>query len=1243
MKNPIPPNYLFISYYLVVILAFTSCSAAGLDNNTVPDSVGSQISIAPLNPAFIQYTEELNQSRNNTSVNTNTVTLSGLILSESSANISSPGIFNPSSLFEEGDPTEVFVHPTGLIPSPVDLSHLSSVNMQELMASEYYGFMSSDISLTGMEVYPSHYDLRDNNSVTGVRDQGNAGSCWAHSTIGSLESYLLHSMSEDWDFSENNAKNILVTSDPDGFDRPHNDGGFDLFTAAYLTRWSGPALESDDPYNSFSGISPANATVAKHVQEIMILPGFEGNDTLYKWMIINYGAVSVAMWFDDPYFNSENNSYYYYDEVLNANHAVTLVGWDDNFDRNKFTPAAPGNGAFIIKNSWGDNWGEDGYFYVSYYDTVMGNNEGIDGLDTKPYAGNFMFTAENVSNYDHIYQYDPLGWAACTGYNNITAYGANVFTASSNEALEAVSFYTVDSNSFYNISVYLDPEAGPINSSGPVSLQNGSISIAGYHTIDLDTNVSLLAGQNFSVVVQFTTPNYNYPIAIEMPISDYSSNAHAETGQSYMSCNGTEWEDISESDKNICIKAFTTEEKEPETAFVAGTRYVHVNEAVDFHDISLFSPDTWEWDFGDNSTSSVQNPLHAYSNAGVYNISLNASNSIGSDVSLRSSFIHVLNSTIVVNSSGSGDFTTIFEALDAVSDGDTILVEPGVYTENLWFADGNISLISSTGNYEDVSMISSDSGYDAIVVFADNITISGINISGGSAGIYLAFSNGCSVNRCYASNNTYGIYLGSTQDSNISNCTIDGNEYGLSLVGSSNNYLADNSIGNNSFNCRFDSEPNVVSTNNTVNGKPIYYFVNSSDIVINSSSNAGLVHLIDSSNITVQDIEIENNYYGLYLYNSSNITITNCTSTDNRYGAYLSSSGNNMIYDCNISAIVTYGISLTECSDNLIYNNYFNNSNNVHVSGGGSNEWNTVMTSGVNIINGSHLGGNFWAKPDGTGLSQAQYSVGNGFCQPYEITDNGNNTDHLPLTSNDEQSEEVVASASRNGNDGIHVRIPTSTSSPSNIAAMDSSVRFVGKDAVVEYVFIDRSTPVTGISFEAESNVGYVMATVNLLNDLPENTPAPTSARVYQSMDIVFGDDVFSSSGIGEAAIGFSVSKEWLGSNGFAGADIYMEHFSDGIWNRLPTAVTGEDEEYVYFEATTTGFSPFIICADTMNENMNSEEQSADLLAYESDISSEKGGNIQDDAKKDIGGKSLFSIALILLVAVGFMYFRKRL
>lgn len=1088
MEKTSIPRSLPVLCCLALLILFSFCSAPA---GSTESSNESPIAIAPLNPAFVQYQKEISGNSYSSSP------------SSHMSSYSSTAIMADDTFSNDPEP----FHPTGLIPSPVDLSHLSSVHVEDLTADK--GISLASAGLLGSE-FPSRYDLRDTGGVTAVRDQGSAGSCWAHSTLSSLESFLLFSGSETWDFSENNVKNTLIASHEDGFDRyTHDEGGLDLSTAAYMARWSGPVLETDDPYNPSSGISPGDLVIAKHVQDIFILPGFNGSDTLYKWMITNYGGISVAFYYDDACFDPVNSSFYYPGEVQLANHAVTLVGWDDAYSRYNFTPAAPGDGAFIVKNSWGDNWGEDGYFYISYDDTVMGNNEGIDGLDTKPYIGNFMLTAEDVSNYDRIYQYDPLGWTACAGYDNITAYGANVFTAAANGTLEAVSFYTVDSNSFYNISIYLDPEDGPVNISGPVSVKNGSIPFAGYHTINLESSVPLLAGQNFSVVVAFTTPQYTYPLAIEKQVPDYSSNAYASAGQSYMSPNGSSWTDISACGENVCIKAFTREEREPQAAFVAGTRYVRINEAVDFHDASLFSPENWAWDFGDGCTSSLRNPLHSYTAPGVYNVSLSAFNSHGVNISTKSSFIHVLNPTIIVSSSGSGDFTTIGEAILAASDGSTIIVEPGTYNEGILFIDDNISLVSSTGDPADVSIVPPAGYNNAIAISADNITISGVSVSGASVGVHIVYSNGC----------------------NISDCRI------------------------------YD------------------------------------------------------NLYGIYLYSANGMTISSCMSFNNEHGIMLVNSG-----------------------DSLIYNNLFNNTNNVQITGGYSNRWNTTITESTNIINGTHLGGNFWAKPDGAGWSQVRYSLGNGFCQQYEITGDSYNTDHLPLTSNGEQpAEPASGNPHRSGNDGVSVRISRSTEPSSNIAAVDSDIRFIGRDTEVRYVFTDRNTPVTDISFRPELTQGYAMASVSLLNELPDGVPEPSSTRTYQAMDIVLGEEAFSSSGAGEARIGFAVPKEWIASNGAGKYTIHMQHFYNGAWNRLPTTLTDEDEEYVYFEAITTGFSPFLVCADTADLNtevreMNGPDSIADDKAGATDENMDSGdsaGNWKDTMVRTLPGLALAGIVSI--------------
>ena len=416
----------------------------------------------------------------------------------------------------------------GLIPTPIDFSYLKG---------------RAPAQIRPLQALPSSYDLRALGKLTPIKNQNPYGTCWAFATYASLESALL--TGETNDFSENNLANNH------GFDYAYTNGGDYLMSAAYLARWSGPINTVDDPYSNGPGHSPSNLPPQKHVQAVLILAAKSSalDNTLIKQTVKNYGAVYVSMWSDfdtNLYFNSTNSAFYY-NGTSNTDHAVAIVGWDDNYAATNFLQAPAGNGAFIVRNSWGTNWGDNGYFYCSYYDTRMCSE-----------ASAAFINGESVTNYSSVYQYDPLGRVSDYGYSATNAWGANIFTATNGTTLRAVGFYATDVNVSYEIYIYGNIVAGS-PASGTLKLsQTGTLSNSGYHTVALSAPVTLSSGELFSVVIKFVNPSYTYPIAFEYAKAGYSSRATSSPGQSYVSADGTAWSDLTTYDPtaNVCIKAF---------------------------------------------------------------------------------------------------------------------------------------------------------------------------------------------------------------------------------------------------------------------------------------------------------------------------------------------------------------------------------------------------------------------------------------------------------------------------------------------------------------------------------------------------------------------------------------------------------------------------------------------------------------------------------------------------------------
>jgi C1A family cysteine protease len=450
--------------------------------------------------------------------------------------------FTEGSAGHRGQGAAMETGASGLLPSPIDRSHLKGVKIPRSVLKtddSGDGYYILEGAESGGGSLPGTFDLRALGRVSPVKNQGSCGSCWAFASYGSLESTLLPETLLD--LSENNLKNTH------GFDLAPCAGGNADMSTAYLARWSGPVAEAADPYSATGTSSPTGLLPVEHVQEVSYLPARASStdNGNIKGAIRDSGAVYTTIYWTSSGYNSTSRSYWY-NGTSSSNHAVAIVGWDDAYDRNRFSPPAPGNGAFIVKNSWGASWGSGGYFQVSYYDGRIGSD-------------NAVFTAEDTGTYDGIYQYDTLGWTRSVGLGSDTAWFANIFTAASDESVAAVSFYTPQVNSSFLVSVYRNPSSGPVSPGGTESTVNGIIPVPGYHTIVLPEPVPVLKGEAFSVVVRLRTPGYRYPVPVEAPVTGYSSRASAAAGQSWVSKDGTSWKDLTTvtTSGNACLKAFT--------------------------------------------------------------------------------------------------------------------------------------------------------------------------------------------------------------------------------------------------------------------------------------------------------------------------------------------------------------------------------------------------------------------------------------------------------------------------------------------------------------------------------------------------------------------------------------------------------------------------------------------------------------------------------------------------------------
>lgn len=396
---------------------------------------------------------------------------------------------------------------------------------------------------------PARYNLAENGFVTDVKNQQDSGNCWAFAALASLETCVLKASNKTFNFSVENMKNLIEMYSAYGWKMETNEGGYNGMPMGYLASWLGPVNATLDPFDDKGTLSPLLDS-EMHIQNIYVLPArtsYTDNDAI-KEAILKYGGLYASYYHSAGYLNSKTNAYY--DPYTgNGNHAITVVGWDDNYSKNNFYTAPAGDGAFIVKNSWGSSWGDNGYFYISYYDRVL-------------FAVNkdnqaFTYILNDTVRYTKNYQYDVAGMTDYLITGKKTVWYQNIYNATGNEAIAAVSTFfntTVD----YEISIYVNDVLQ--------LTQNGRHEGSGYYTIPLKEYVPVTVGDIFKIVVKLANPQNGYAA---VPISEQLSTTRCyyAPGVSYFSNDGKKWTDLYDysasayshtyNSQVACLKAFT--------------------------------------------------------------------------------------------------------------------------------------------------------------------------------------------------------------------------------------------------------------------------------------------------------------------------------------------------------------------------------------------------------------------------------------------------------------------------------------------------------------------------------------------------------------------------------------------------------------------------------------------------------------------------------------------------------------
>lgn len=426
--------------------------------------------------------------------------------------------------------------------------------------------VDSNIGIASYALYPGTYNANEERFVTEVKNQRNTSLCWAFSLASNLETSLLTREQKYYDLSEeqlayfwaNRVNDPLGNTPNDKITRTQSDyhgTGNGRVASFFLSTWSGMTTEEKVPFQSSAVTWPDSlAYDTSAYMEDAIFSQYTVDRT--KQLLMEYNSVSAMIYMLDNYYYPDTASYSCPQSGL-VNHAVTIVGWDDTYSKENF-PSASGvnnDGAWIVKNSYGKNWGKNGYFYLSYEDKSITNLVSNTAVTTPAYPNNYFYDGAAAGT---------VTFPSKTINNGY--YVSNIFKATAgngkDEELGEIVTAVPQDNTDFQIQVYTDlkntsdPTSGTPAYAEPVDYTQP---LAGIHTIHLNTPVKIPQGTFYSVVIRIPDgSNKFYVEKTTTSTSWFTATAGIDPNQSFFSTSGKKWYDAG-NQYNCCfsVKAHT--------------------------------------------------------------------------------------------------------------------------------------------------------------------------------------------------------------------------------------------------------------------------------------------------------------------------------------------------------------------------------------------------------------------------------------------------------------------------------------------------------------------------------------------------------------------------------------------------------------------------------------------------------------------------------------------------------------